>query len=894
MGWSRFLHRARWDDERARELEDYLAHEVDDNIARGMSRDDAVRAAHLKLGNATRIREEIYEMNTLRLLDTLWRDLRYGLRLLVKNPTFAVVAILTLALGTGANAAIFQLVNAVQLRTLPVQRPEELVSVGIDRHGKGRVGRGYTGRSIHTEVIWDALRAEQQAFSSIAAWGSGNWDLSSEGERQRIAGFYVSGNFFETLAVRPHVGRLLTESDDKKGCGTSGAVLSYGFWQSRYGAHPGVVGQPIMLEGRPFEIVGVTPPHFFGVEVGRTFDIAIPICADVLFRPRFRGRQDVWWLDIMGRLKLDWTIDGAKAHLEALSPALFKATVPPTYNAEAATNYFTNTFTVAPAETGVSNLRTQYATPLWVLLGATGLVLLITCANLANLMLARATARDREIAVRLAIGASRGRIVRQLLSESLLIAALGAAGGILLAQWLSRSLVSYLGTGGGTIFVDLTPDWRVFGFITVVAVAACLAFGLSPTLKATRTDPGKTMHAGGRSSTDAHEALTLRRGLVVVQVALSMVLVVGAILFGRTLQNLTTVDLGFRTGGIVAATIDLQRANINRDALPSVFQRIVERMRAVPGIERASEVFIAPLSGAGWDGKIVVGGAPQNDMVNFNQIGAEYFRTLDIPLLEGRAFDAKDRQGTPLRAIVNEAFARRYFAGRSPVGQTFQMEAQPGSPQPAYHIIGLVKNTKYTNLREPVAPIAYLSWTQEQQLPPFVQVVLRSNLPLASLRGPLTQAVLGAAPGTSVAYQVVTNYISDSLVTERLMASLSGFFGVLAMLIASIGLYGVMSYMVMRRKVEIGIRMALGANPADVVRMVLKESGILLVAGVIVGLGLAVVASRYATKLLFGLTPWDPASFAVAAAILALVSLLAAWVPARRASRLAPTIALRE
>jgi putative ABC transport system permease protein len=475
-----------------------------------------------------------------------------------------------------------------------------------------------------------------------------------------------------------------------------------------------------------------------------------------------------------------------------------------------------------------------------------------------------------------------------------LIAGLGATGGVLLSRWLSHSLVSYLGTGGGTRAIDLTADWRVFGFIMLVAVGTCLIFGLSPALKATRTDPGKTMHAGGRSSTDAHDAMTLRRALVVVQVALSMVLVVGAVLFGRTLRNLATTDLGFRTGGIVAATVDVQRANIDRDALPAVYQQIVERMRAVPGIEHASEVFLAPLSGATWDGKIVVGGAAQNAMVNFNQIGAEYFRTMDIPLLEGRTFDATDRPGTPLRAVVNEAFARRYFGGRSPVGQTFQQEAQPGSPQPAYHIIGLVKNTKYTNLREPFAPIAYLSWTQESQPPPFVHVVFRSDLPLAALRGPLTQAVLGAAPGTSVAYRVVTNYISESLVTERLMATLSGFFGVLAMLIASIGLYGVMSYMVTRRKVEIGIRMALGANPADVIRMVLAESGMLLIAGVVVGASLAVAASHYAATLLFGLKPWDPASFAAAATTLALVSLLAAWLPARRASRLAPTVALRE
>jgi putative ABC transport system permease protein len=372
------------------------------------------------------------------------------------------------------------------------------------------------------------------------------------------------------------------------------------------------------------------------------------------------------------------------------------------------------------------------------------------------------------------------------------------------------------------------------------------------------------------------------------------VLVVGAALFGRTLRNLTSIDVGFRTEGVISANIDVRRVNMKPEALAQASQRVVELIRAVPGVQRASELFLVPLSGPVWNGRIAVGGATRNEMVYFTQIGAEYFRTLDIPLLEGRAFEAGERPGTPLRAVVNEAFARRYFSGRSPVGQSFQMDAQPGSPQPMYQIVGVVPNTKYADLREPFEPIAYLSWTQETQLPPFFSVVVRSDLPLASLRAPLTQAVLEGAPGASVAYDTVTSYIRDAVVTERVMAALSGFFGILAMLIASVGLYGVMSYMVTRRKMEIGIRMALGADPASVVRMVLKESGVLLIAGVVVGLGLAVIASRYAATMLFGLRPWDPVSFAVAGGTLALVSLLAAWIPARRASRLAPTIALRE
>src|SRR6266700_4230511 len=321
------------------------------------------------------------------------QDLRYGMRILRRNPTFALVAILALALGTGANAAIFQLVNALRLRSLPVEKSNELVSIGIDRHGKGRVGRGYPGRSIFTEPLWQEIRSQQQAFSSLFAWGNGAWDLSSEGEAVFAFGFYVSGSFFDALGVHAHIGRLLTELDDQKGCGSPGVVVSHGFWQARLGGDPGVIGQTIMLDRRPFQVIGVTPPGFFGVEVGRTFDVALPLCAEALLRGEQAGtgRRAVWWLDIMGRLKPGWTLERAQAQVAAISPGVFQATVSPTYSADWAKNYTSSTLTASPAATGVSNLRSRYATKLYALLGATGLVLLLTCLNLANLMLARST-----------------------------------------------------------------------------------------------------------------------------------------------------------------------------------------------------------------------------------------------------------------------------------------------------------------------------------------------------------------------------------------------------------------------------------------------------------------------------------------------------------------------
>ena len=896
MSWSRFFRRARWDDERARELQDYLAHEIDDNVARGMTADEASRAAHRKLGNATRIREEIYQMNTIRFFDTTWLDFRYGLRLLRRNPAFSIVAILTLALGTGANAAIFQLVNSVRLRPLPVDRPQDLVWVSIDTHERGRVGWRMSRRGNMSQAVWDGLKREQQAFAQVFTFGLTTWTLAVDGEGRSIDGMYVSGSFFDGLGVRAEIGRVLSEADDRKDCGTAGAVLSHGFWQAHYGGNPGVVGQSIALDGYPFEIVGVTPPEFFGVEVGRKFDVAVPLCAEPLVRGENSGfgHAERWFLDTMARLKPGWTVERANAQLAAISPAIFAANVPPSYNAETAKDYVHFTLTAAPGVTGVSGLRTTYARPLWILLAATGLVLLIACANLANLMIARATARDREIALRLAIGASRARVVRQMLAESLLIAACGAAAGALLARWVSASLVAFLSTESTQLFLDLTPDWRVYGFIALVAVTTCVLFGLSPALAVTATNPGQALHAGGRSSTDSHERFSIRRGLVVVQIALSTALVVGAMLFGRTLQNLVHVDPGFRPDGVMAIEVDVKRTRIQPTGRRDVFQQILDRVRAVPGVGAGAEVAIAPISGSTWSQSIAIGGVVQSGNVYFNQVSGEYFEVMRTPLIAGRTFDTHDRPGSPKVVVVNQAFLRRYFPDRSPLGETFQFEPSPGSSQADFHIVGVVKDTKYVDLRQEFRPIAYFAASQDDRPEPLLSMVVRSETPQASLAPVITRAITEAVPGAFVSYYTLTGFIDESLKTEKLMASLSGFFGVLAMIIAVVGLYGVMSYLVARRKVEIGIRMALGADPAAVVRMVIAESGALVAIGVVAGVAFAILVSGSAQALFYALEPWDPSSLVLAAGTLAAVSLLAAWIPARRASRISPLAALRE
>jgi predicted permease len=895
MGLSRFLRRSRWDAERARELESYLAEEIADGLARGLTPAAARTAAFRKLGNPTLIREEIYTMNSLGFVDSIWQDLRYGARLLRRNPSFAAVAILTLALGTGANTAIFQLVETVRLRTLPVEHPEQLVELRIVNAPHGRTGQFMGRRSSLSNPLWERIRAEQLVFSSMLAWSNTSWNLAPGGEVREAAGLYVSGDFFRTLGVHAAVGRVFTEADDTRGCAAPGVVISDAFWHREYGGDPSAVGRSILLEGHRFDVVGVTPPTFYGVEVGRTFDVAIPICAEPILRGQRTAldKSDVWFLGAFGRLKPGVTIDKANAQLAAISASIFPSIVSPRYDASTAKDFSAFRLAALPAATGVSGLRSAYGDPLNILLGVTGLVLLIACANLANLMLARATAREREIAVRLAIGASRRRLVRQMLSESLLIACIGAAAGLLVARWFSGFLVAFLSTDGTQMFVDLAPNFRVFGFTAGIALAACVLFGLAPAVRATRTSAAASMKAGSRGQSDSRERFSVRRALVVVQVALSLVLVVGALLFVRTLRNLTHLDPGFRQDGIVVANLDYRKAGLAPDAIAALDRRMLERLRGIPGVDGAAQVFTVPLSGNFWNNNIIIGGAQQAGNVNFNRVGPGYFQIMRTALVAGRDFSEHDtRHSTPV-AIVSESFVKKYFPRDGAVGQSFQIAAV-GEQRPFIEIVGIAKDTKYGDLREPFEPLAYLAMAQNDEPDDAPAFVLHATTPLPSVTAGATRAISEINPAIAVQYLTLDTRIRGSLLRERLMAALSGAFGALAVLIATVGLYGMMAYTVARRRVEIGIRMALGADRRTVVRLIVRDAAALLLAGIVVGAGLSALAGRSAGALLYDLEPWDPATLALAIGALGSVTILASWIPAWRASRLEPTIALRE
>jgi putative ABC transport system permease protein len=897
MSWLRYLKRGRWDSERRRELEFYIDQETDDNISRGMPPAEARAAAIRKLGNRTLVLEEVYTMNTVGWLDTMWRDFRYGARVLLRQPAFACIAISSLALGIGANTAIFQLVDTVRLRTLPVPAPEELARVMVDAGDSGRTGRFTSRYSQLTYPLYERIRDAQQSFSSLAAWGPMVVDLSASGESRPAQGIWVSGNFFSTLGVQPAIGRLIGPDEDRRDCPSPVAVLSHSFWQREYGGQQNVLGKTIRLDGHAFEIAGVTPASFFGIEVGRQFDVALPICTERQVRGQDRTALtsgDWWWLAGFGRLKPGVTVERASTELKTIAPGIFAATLPATYTSVDAENYKKFGLNAEAIGTGFSSLRGNYGTPLVLLLALAGLVLLIACGNLANLMLARASAREQEMAVRLAIGASRWALVRQLMSESLIVAAAGAALGAWLAHGLSGLLVSFLSTPQNPLMLDLSTTWRVLGFTSALAIITCLLFGLVPAIRATRTAPVTAMRASGRGLTDGRARFTLRRALVIGQLAVSLVLLVGALLFMRTFQNLATVDVGFTTKGVVAADFDFRRAGIAPEAQREFQRQLLERVKLLPGIVGATPVAIVPVSGSGWNQSLLIDGKRQEGYPNVNQVGGEYFSLLDIKLTSGRTFNAQDTPGSPRVAVVNNAFVDRYLKGTDPIGRTFHFEVGPGEPDHAMHIVGVAADTKYSDVRTENGPLVFLAYSQNPEPGASLTTLVR----LAQPGGSITREAVSLANQVNstmlVTVSDVERQMSEALGRERLMAMLSGFFGGLALLLAAIGLYGVMSYMVVQRRQEIGIRMALGAGRARVLRMVLSESALLVVIGVVAGGAIAIYASRYAASLLFGLTPNDPWTIALAVTGLAAIGCAASFIPAWRATRVEPTTALRE
>ncbi len=830
-------------------------------------------------------------------MDSILKDLRYGLRQLRANPMFTLVAVLSLALGIGANTAIFQLIDAVRLRALPVEKPQELAYIDWAPHSM-RSGNFSTRSARLTYAQWEQIQQHSEPFSGVIAWSAKQFNLASGGEARYAEGLFVSGDFFRVLGVGPAIGRVIDTRDDAPGCGSPNAVLSYAFWQREFGGDAGAIGKTLRLEGHAVTIIGVTPPTFFGVEVGHRYDVAVPVCSDPYFEEDGKGRIPVhraWWLSAMGRLKPGWSIERADSYIQAQSAGITQATLPETYRPEDAKRFLQNKLTVTPGNIGVSGLRREYENPLWLLLATTGLVLLIACANLANLLLARASVREREIAVRQAIGASRGRLIAQLLSESLMLALLGTALGAVIATALSRALVAFLATGDQTMFVGLDIDWKVLGFMAGIAVLTCLLFGLAPAIRATRIALSSAMRAAGRGLTAGKERFSLRRGLVIAQVAMSLMLMVGAFLFVRSLQKILEIQPGFRPEGIISVQVDASQAHFSKERLQTLYKELMDRIQQRTGASSIARCGWTPVAGSGWDENAWEDGTSNKHQDIFIQpVSGGYFKTMQTGFLAGRDFDDRDTSGSPKVAIVNETFAKKIFGGANPIGKVFKLEGEAGRPDRPIQVVGLVRDTKYYELREDFLPISFIAKSQDQEPDQGATFVLRTNAAPAGVFRAATAAVAEVNPAIGVEFKILSKQLEASLLRDRLMATLAGAFGVLAGTLAVLGLYGVIAYMVARRRNEIGVRIALGASRGRVVQLVLNEALVLLAAGLAIGIGLSIWAGRGAATVLYDLKPWDPVALGGAAALLAAVALLASYVPARRAARLDPMTALRE
>jgi predicted permease len=871
------------------ELRDHIERQTAANIADGMTLDQARLAALRAMGGVEQRKEDCRDARGVSPIENLLRDLRLAVRQLRKQPGFTFTAIVSLALGIGANTAIFQLLNALTLRTLPVRAPHELVEMRLT--GEGRAGR-HTGRNRQISLPqYEELVARQQAFSSLVAFGDTRFNLSPTGEVQYVDGIWVSGNFFETLGVTPAIGRLIGPADDVNGCGTGVAVISYALWQSRFGGRADIVGQTVPGPGSAVPIIGVTAPEFFGVEVGRQFGVAMPNCASG------NRRRDHWWLAAIGRLKSGWTAAQAQAHLQGILPDVQRAAMPD-FRSDWRALYERMTVQVVDASAGVSPLRRSYARPLWILLAVAGLVLLIASVNLANLLLARATARRQEFAIRLAIGGTRGRVLQQVLTESLLLAALGSIAALGVAFAVGQSIPPLISTVVDRIHLDLSMDWRVFGFTTGAGLATALIFGLAPALRLASTP----VVGRGDRSTAGNEGARLRRMLVAAQIAVTLVLVFGGLLFLRTFRNLSTQDLGISERGVVIANVFFLEASQPPARRSDAFRDLDGRMRTIPGVVSIAETYTTPLGGSFSDTDVEVDHQLAGNAY-VNRVSPGYFATLGTRILSGRDFDARDTRGSTAVAIVTQSFSDSYLKGVG-VGGRFKIpddrdgataQHAGGRPGTDYEVIGVIADTKYMDIREVRPKILF---TPSAQIPDPLSLarryVIRASTSPAETIAAVSSTVAAFDSTATIRYSMLDTQVVEAMLQERLMARLSAIFGGVALLLAIVGLYGVVSYSVASRRAEIGVRVALGASRPRILSMILTDVGRIMTVGVVAGGALALAASRGIGSLLYGLDPDDVATLVMAAGVLLVAGFMSAAWPARKAAGVDPVSALRE
>ena len=826
------------------------------------------------------------------------QDLRYSLRALRKSPVFLTVALLSLALGIGANTAIFTLINQLILQPLPVRDPEQLVMLA----GRGKHYGGNNGADRLSYPMYQEIRDKNQVFSGMFCTYPSTVSATFQGRTELVGADFVSGNYFPVLGIGAAAGRVFAASDDLVQGGHPLAVLSYGYWRARFGADRSIVGKQIVVNGRSLTIIGVSPAGFDGVEPGRAPQIRIPMTMkDELPRSDFsRLNEDRFrWTEVFGRLKPGMTIQKAQAGLQPLFHQILNREVTEKAFSKASpfvkAEFLKMWMEVMPGSKGRSNLRKAYSKPLFALMGIVGLVLLIACSNLANLLIARASARQKEIAVRLALGAGRGRLIRQLLAESILLAAIGGLLGVGLAVMIDQALIDFLPSGHTPLSLSSTPDWSVLAFTCAVSILAGALFGLAPALQSTRPALANTLkdQAGG---VIRGGSAGLRNGLVVAQVSLSLLLLIGAGLFLQSLHNLKSLNPGFEIRNLLAFDVDPTMSRYDKNWSTDYYRRLRERLSALPGVEAQSFAAVPVLEDNEWDNWVTIEGysAKQDERPDphMQYCSPGFFQTLKIPVLLGRDFNERDVVGAPKVGIVNQKFVKRYFGGADPLGRHLGMGIDPGTKLDI-QIVGVVADTKYESMRDEIPYELYVP-SDQKDFATGETVYVRAPGEPTQLFNSLRAAVREVDPNVPM-YDMRTldNQMQISLLTERLLATLSSIFGCLATLLAALGLYGVMAFMVARRTREIGIRMALGAGRSSVVWMVLRETLTLTGIGVAIGLVGAYGVTRLIQTQLFGVQPTDLLTMAAASLGIAAVTALAGYIPAKRATGIDPMSALR-
>ena len=820
------------------------------------------------------------------------QDVRYAVRLLAKNPGFTFVVVLTLALGIGANAAIFSLTDKVLLQSLPVQEPDRLVVLSAYDPKDGP-----DISSSFSYAMYQDLRDRNDVFAGVITRGSAQMNVSYGDQNERVRGELVSGNFFDVLGVRPWAGRLFNQDDDRTPSAHPVAVLSYAFWDRRFGKDPGIIGKTILVNEYPVTVLGVTPPSFYGIDLSNSPDVRVPMMMTPVFNPlpptRLQSRRHQW-LSVMARLKPGVSLDQTQASLNVLYRQIRETEADQLSEGASKFDrerYVAGRVALLQGDQGLRHLQVELRTSLLLLLGATCAVLLILCANLANLMMARATVRAPETAVRLALGAGRWRLLRQWLTEGLVLSIMGGVVGVAIALWIKAGLMAFIPKDFKTN-LDAANDWRLYTFIFALAIVLGFAFSFAPAIQVARQAFGSGLRLESRSFTSAGRLFSFRSGLILAQVALSLPLLVSAALMLKTLQNLRAVDTGFNKENVLFASVNPSLNGYTPERSMNFYDELLLKTRALPGVSSASLASDTPISG-GWDqlSLVVEGYTPREGERTSSEmtvVSSDYFKVLGIPLVSGRDFNSQDRAGSPKVVIVNEKMARYFFGTTDVLGKRIGVDGVPDMS-----IVGVVKDAQYVNLRRDVRRHFYMPATQEERLTNMALHVKTStdpNVVAESLRAEL-KALDSHLPLYDI--KTLSTEIDQSLTQERIVTWLSSAFGVLATLLTALGLYGVLTFSVARRTREIGIRMALGAQRADVFRMIMIRAIVLVGVGVAVGLAASFAFSRLLASLLFGVAPNNPLTLGIVSFGLIAIALLASYLPARRATKVDPLVALR-